>query len=243
MKLFDGLYLYEIVLLALGVVFFVVLLIAFLRLVFQGKPFGALLMFFGISVVMIGYPSIKAIEIGKDTIKIEKYTQELKENPTNSAVRAELAKVTTRVAARPFSSAQRVVAVASAQFALGGESAAIESLAKARKLDPAAPAVLELQKRIEIVRNLDRLASDAEKRPNDPGVKAELTRTLAEATQLKFANPKSIAVLAKAQAVVGHEKQALENAEKALAIDPKAQAARDVKTRIQSTRIQPQPNP
>ena len=230
-NLFDGLHLYEIVLLVLGVVLFVALLVALLRLVFQGKPFGGLLAFFALPIVMIAYPSIKSIEIGNDTVTIEKYTSALREDPTNPATRETLKKAVANLTARPIGRADRAITLASAQLALGDERAAVENLRKAQRIDPAAPAALELQKRIDVVHNLDRLTTAVEARPTDPNTKAELSRTLADATKTRFADPNALASIARAQTAVGDHKLAIESAEKALAIDPKLQVARDVKIR------------
>ena len=242
MKLLDGLFFYEIVLLVLGVVLFVVLVIALLRLVFQGKPFGGLLAFFALPVAMIGYPSIKSIEIDKDTIKIEKLTQSLRDDPTSPATRDDLKKAVTNAAARPITDARRVVVLASAQFALGDEKVATANLQKAARADPAAPGVADLQNRIAVVRNLDRLATDAEANPNDPKVVAELSGALSEATKHKFADPKALTAIARAQVAVGDHTRALENVNHALAIDPTSQVASSVKSRITATEPRPAPS-
>jgi len=218
MKLFDGLYLYEIVLLVLGVLLFLALLIAFLVFVFRGRPYRGLLVFFAIPIVMIGYPSIKSIEFDKDVVKIEKFTRELKDNPTDPAVRNELGRAVNDVAGRPSSRPAKLAVLGSAQFALGNESAAAETLQKAIQADPKAPEVLALQHRIEIA------------------------RTLSEASQMQFANPQALTNIAPAEAVVGSPAKAREHADKALAIDPSSHAARSVKMRIDGT-LAPTPNP
>jgi len=242
MKLFDGLYLYEIVLLVLGVLLFLALLIAFLVFVFRGRPYRGLLVFFAIPIVMIGYPSIKSIEFDKDVVKIEKFTRELKDNPTDPAVRNELGRAVNDVAGRPSSRPAKLAVLGSAQFALGNESAASETLQKAIQADPKAPEVLALQHRIEIARTLDRLATQVESDPNDAAARAELSRTLSEASQMQFANPQALTNIARAEAVVGSPAKAREHADKALAIDPSSHAARRVKMRIDGT-LAPTPNP
>lgn len=239
MKFFDGLYFHEIVLLLLGVIFFVALLIAFLRRVFRGESFGGLLAFFAVPIVMIGYPSIKSIEIDKDTVKIEKYTQALRDNPTSPAARGELAKAVADASVRPIADARRVVTLASAQLALGNEEAATANLQKAQRVDPKEPGVLALQKRIDVVRNLDRLAAAVETRPSDSSAVAELSRTLSEASKVQFADPNALTAIARAQVAVGDHTRALENVGRALAIDPHSQAAREVKGRIAATASRP----
>jgi hypothetical protein len=62
MTTFAGLFWYEIVLLALGVMLFVVLLNALRSALAAGRSYAGLLPFFMLTIVMVGYPSIKSIQ-------------------------------------------------------------------------------------------------------------------------------------------------------------------------------------
>lgn len=59
--LFDGLLLYEITLLMLGVFLFLILSIGLLYYIIKKEQIAKLLFFFFIPIVMIGYPSITQI--------------------------------------------------------------------------------------------------------------------------------------------------------------------------------------
>ena len=69
--LVDGLYGYEIVLGALGVLLFVALLPMLLRQIWRDKPYGGLLAFFILPVAMIGFPSIKSIQYKDGVVSLE----------------------------------------------------------------------------------------------------------------------------------------------------------------------------
>ncbi|MBL4604879.1 MAG: hypothetical protein JKY02_04240 [Flavobacteriaceae bacterium] len=82
--LFNNLFIYEIILLFLGVFLFMILSISFVYYIIKGKEIKKLLFFFMIPIIMIGYPSIQEIQIEKDKIAFTKYKERIKENPNDS---------------------------------------------------------------------------------------------------------------------------------------------------------------
>jgi hypothetical protein len=101
MKFLEGLYSYEVMLLVLGALLFVVTLFAFVVFVMRGRPFARLLWFFLLAIIMIGYPSIRSIEFSNGVIKIEKDTHDLQQDPTNKTVRDALAGEVAHLSPRP----------------------------------------------------------------------------------------------------------------------------------------------
>src|SRR5690242_1938013 len=118
MALFYGLYLFEVVLLVLGIVFFIVLLFAFGYYMNQNRSITPLLAFFVVAIAMIGYPSIKSIQIKDDMVTIEKETQRLEANPTDASARTALQQTVAKLEQRPISNVPDLTAIAKAQFAL-----------------------------------------------------------------------------------------------------------------------------
>lgn len=220
MKFFDGLYLYELVLLVLGALLFLALLIALMTLVLQGKPFARLLLFFVLPILMIGFPGIKSIAISKDLIKIELKLQDLLQNPTDSTSRISLVNELANLSTRPFSNPQSLVAIANAQIALGDNTAAEANVKKALNVSPQLPAALELKKRVELDRKLAELTTQLEKSPNDVAAKTQLANTVSEVAPLNIINPAAITNVARAQRILGDQVNAQANVDKALAIKP-----------------------
>jgi hypothetical protein len=72
MSFFSGLYLYQIVMLVAGTLPFIVILILLVILTATGKEIGKLFLFFALSIVMIGFPAYRKIEISKDGVKLER---------------------------------------------------------------------------------------------------------------------------------------------------------------------------
>lgn len=232
MKFFDGLYHYEIVLLLLGVLLFLLLLFAFALAVIRGKPYGRLFPFFILPILMIGFPGVQSFEISKSMVKIEKYTQELQQSPTDAKLRASLAKEVANVSTRSWTDPHASVSIARAQFALGDTMIAEENVKKVLTEAPQMPAALELKNRIELNRNLGVLAFKVEKNPNDAVAKAQLSKTVAKVAPLRIANPETITNVARAQKALGDHVEAKANVDKALAIKPELAPAIHLKNQL-----------
>ena len=92
-ELFNNLYLYEIVMLFLGVFLFVLLCAGLVYYIIKKDDIKKLLYFFVIPIVMIGYPSIQEIEIEKDKFALIKYTDRVLEDPDDAEAQKELQRV------------------------------------------------------------------------------------------------------------------------------------------------------
>jgi len=232
MKLLDGLYLYELVMLVLGVVLFLVVIYLLIYQVKHGGKVVTLVFFFTISIVMMGYPSIKSIQVQQDGITIEKTAQDLQSDPTNSKARGELEQEVKKIQDRPITDPTTLTRIATAQLALGDDKEAEQNAQKALQRDPNASGAREVQQRIIAVRNLDLVTSEAQKHPDDPNIKAQLEQTVNQVVRQPSANPLALAKIAKAQVILGQHDKAAENVNKALQIDPNLTEAKKIQTTI-----------
>jgi hypothetical protein len=144
----DPLYWYEIAMLVLGVVLFFVLVITLLKLVNRGKPFGSLLLFFAIPVVMIGYPTIQSVSFEDGVVTITKTTALLQKDPANTTLRQTLQQAVKKTALRPATNPRTMAKIAAGQFALGDRAAAEAKLKIALQQSPHLPAAVALQRKI-----------------------------------------------------------------------------------------------
>src|SRR6266567_3506352 len=103
-----------------------------------------------------------------------------------------------------------------------------ESLQK----DPNLPEARQLQKKMEVAQNLQRLSVQVERNPADQAARAELQKNVSEAAQMQWANHNAVIALARAQTALGDHAHALETVNKALAINPKAVPAQQLKETI-----------
>jgi hypothetical protein len=202
MALFDGLYLYEVVLLICGVVFFVALLAAFLRKVFLNQEYKNLLAFFVLPIAMIGFPSIKSIQVKDGMVEIDKTTHDLQSKPQDQQTRAALQSQVLKIEARPFKDPTVLATLARAQFALGDENKAESNLNTALAAAPNLAPAVELKNKIELTKDLRAQTIAAESHPEDAKAREELQSTYSKLRQVPIANPKAIETLSRAQAVL-----------------------------------------
>jgi len=121
MDLFDGLFLYEAVLLVLGALFFIWLtLLVEVRSV-CGKPCRPLLVFFAVPISMIAFPNWQKIEFQTGSVALEQTTARLLADPANRELRADLAKQVKFLSRRPTSDPAVKAHIAAAESALAAK--------------------------------------------------------------------------------------------------------------------------
>lgn len=143
-NLFDGLLLYEITLLFLGVLLFVILCIGLLYYILKNEPVNKLLFFFLIPVIMIGYPGINQISISNDKIELTKYQQKLIDNPNDSVAREKVEQITEKLEKRA-SNPRDLVQISTSNLLLGNTEKAIILANEALTSDQKNIAVLEIK--------------------------------------------------------------------------------------------------
>jgi hypothetical protein len=125
--LFDGLLLYEITLLVLGVILFIILSIGLLYYILKKEQIAKLLFFFFIPIVMIGYPSITQITISNDKIELSKLQNQVIEDPDDTVAVQKMEQLTQKLEKRA-STAEDLVQVSTSNLLLGNNKKA-ENLA------------------------------------------------------------------------------------------------------------------
>lgn len=203
MPTFDGLLLYEWILLVLGVVLFFVLVIGFFYQLKRKQSIGALLGFFLLPIAMIGYPSIQSIQYKDGLVSIDKTTKDLQAAPTDTKLRSTLEQQVAKMNDRPTTDPASLTLLARAEYALGHEQQANTKLQQALKANPNLPAAQQLQEKITTLDRLERVAAQLEKNPQDQAAKAELSKTLTAAQQQPVANPTALSRIARAKVLVG----------------------------------------
>jgi hypothetical protein len=200
MALFDGLYFYEIALLVLGALLFLVLLPVLLRLALSNKKYQHLIPFFLISAGMMGFPAFTKIQIDKGKIEIDKTTHDLQSNPQSQQARADVETSLTKIAGRPIHDPATLATVAKAQFALGHDTEAESNLSQALAADPTLQPAVELKHKIELTQKLTQLTKAGE--ATSPQAREELKKAYTALSNEKVANPKAIDALSKAKVML-----------------------------------------
>src|SRR5450432_1740932 len=128
MALFDGLYIYEVVLMICGIALFLALLAAFLRKVFTNQNYIGLLAFFVLPIAMIGFPAVTSFQVKTEVGDIELQTTALQSHPQDETARTALQAQVSKIEARPIKDPTLLATIARAQFSLGDESKAESNL-------------------------------------------------------------------------------------------------------------------
>lgn len=153
MKLFEGLLLYEVVLLLLGVVLFIALVGVLIYSVMRRRSIAPLLFFFMIPVVMIGFPAIQKVKFDKDGVEIEKEIKTIANQPaaTPPAATSELKAKVDQYKARAANSNSpaALLTVARAEIALGEVAQSKTTIDQAIKLAPQSVVVQDFRSRVE----------------------------------------------------------------------------------------------
>jgi hypothetical protein len=144
-ELFDGLLLYEITLLVLGVILFLILSIGLLYYILKKEQIAKLLFFFFIPIVMIGYPSITQITISNDRIELSKLQDKVIEDPEDSVAVQKMEQLTEKLERRA-STTDDLVQVGTSNLLLGNNEKAENLADKALKKDNTSTAARDIKK-------------------------------------------------------------------------------------------------
>jgi hypothetical protein len=148
-NIFDGLYGYEEVMMVMGIVIFAVLLLGLIIAFAKGKPYGGLLMFFALPIILVGWPGIQEVKISSSEVDIDTYSAQLQQDPTNQVARAKLSKAVDSIAGRPLSDPTALTNLAKAKSLLKDTQAVKSNPSRALQTKPAPPEAVTPQKRIE----------------------------------------------------------------------------------------------
>ena len=134
--MFEGLHSYEVVLMVMGIVMFVMLAALMFLYVYRERKPTTLLPFFMLPVVMIGFPAFQKISFANDVVTIEKNVEKLAENPGDANARRQLAETVKQVEQRPIKDPNTNLTLARAHKALGQVDRAAERVDSALKGNP-----------------------------------------------------------------------------------------------------------
>lgn len=129
-QLTDGLQMHEVLLFALGSLFFLVLLFLLIRYALKREKLNVLLFFFIIPVVMIGWPSIAKIQINEAGIALENTLHKYESNPNDTETRGALQAYVEELENRGVKNPKTLINIARANYMLGNDSDALHTIDK-----------------------------------------------------------------------------------------------------------------
>ena len=243
MKMFEGVLLYELMLMILGLAVGIMLMVAFVNGVMKNKTNLKLLYGFIIPLIFIGYPSIQKMQFSKDMISIEKTTKELEKNPTDTAAqKALMEKIQIVSNDRTGSSSEALTHVAEAQLALGQYDSAEVTIKKAIEVQKT-PEAVKVQQEIQQkkatqqqyeqkIEKLDDQIDRLYKKPNSKVIKDSIKQVLRVLDKPVHIEDKAMLTIAKGAAVVGDKKTAEMVYDRVAETNPKLEGLKEVKRQI-----------
>ena len=134
-KLVENMAFYEIILLILGCLLFLVALTGIIVNIIRSEPLKKYLPLIFISIVMIGFPGINKVTFLNDFISLEKYSRQYEDNPSDEEAFANLAESYKRIKTGKIKSPEEYTAYANAAMLLEDNETSIEYAEKALEMD------------------------------------------------------------------------------------------------------------
>jgi len=197
-NLFDGLFLYEVILMLLGSVLFLVVIFLIVKQKDINKNH---LMGIGLSILMIAFPGIKSFSIQDGIINIEKNLEELKENPDDSATKKTLEQEVGTIGDRPVKSSRNLTTLSEANLELGKTQKA-ETLAK-EALDKA-PGNVQAAEVVNVI-EVDKSIEEIKSNPNNKEAKEKLHRKIDKLKKIRTESGRRTSHIAAGYDALGDE--------------------------------------
>jgi len=239
----QGLYFYEIVLMIAGGILFLVLIFALIWYVIKSKPVAALLPFFLLPIMMIGWPAIKSVSYDNGKIDIEKTADALIADPADTALQQKLQHAvasfdTTRATSDPVA----LNTISTAYYALGKYTDAGKYNQQALAIDPTLAAAKSLKagiiQQVAVKNNfgqsIKQLDQTLAKGDTDPAAAPKIVSILNNLKQPVYTDEQSSLTIAKALAAVNKKEQSLQVVNKVLAANPQSQQTAQLKQTIET---------
>ncbi len=224
-QLLEGLFLYEIILMILGILLFLALLIRFIVKLPSGDQWKWFTVLFLVCVVMIGYPGIMKVKFDNGMIEIERWSRMVEQNPADSAAKAQLKSAIAAVHDEQLTSAENLAKVAVANAVLGDTLKALTYVDRALSDRPDFTEARVLQSAYSTVTvRTDRMIKRLEANPRDAALRSELNQNLRELEAGAGGSPLHLP-LAKGYAVLGDSDKALRYSDSVLIRRPASQEA------------------
>lgn len=186
-RITDGLKLYEVIVLLFGSLFFIVLLVLLVVFVIQKRRLKQLLIFFGLSILMLVWPSLQKIKIDKLGVELETKSQELAKNPTAEKAK-EVEMIVDKLKNRGVENSEVRKNIAIAEFLIGKPEDSKASIAALPDKEKNDKAIIDIGTSIRVSEELKTQLIAVQKTPNDSTEVKRLNFLQNEAVKLEVKN-------------------------------------------------------
>jgi hypothetical protein len=221
MNAFEGMHFYEITLLVLGAVLFLVLTVLLVFLVMKKRSVKTLIVLFPLCIVMIGFPGIQKVRFENGVVEIERTTRLLAQNPDDAEAKERLIEILPNVENRPVHSTQKLLALARAREVIGDLNGAEMYTETVLSTEPASDEAIEIKKRID----LNRRITEYERNPADAEVRRRLTEETRSLEASGATESATLITLVEARYVLGDTVAARSHADTLVHRDPRFESS------------------
>lgn len=247
---FSGMLPFEIILAAMGVLVVLALLFILIWSVIKQRAITTIFPFFIIPIIMVGYPSLKSIQLGNAILTLKSETNQLTQNLQDSTARigVENAMAVVKSNVRSQSSGNALASIARAEIALGKYDSAAVYLRQAETLMPGSAETANIKHTLDTkiqehqifarkISSVNRLLILLKGNNADTGLLRNLNAQLADVKVPTYVQANDLRLLARAYAVIGHQDISLKALNKAAA-DTKSPADNKLADSIRRQTIQ-----
>ncbi|HEX2630497.1 MAG TPA: tetratricopeptide repeat protein [Chitinophagaceae bacterium] len=186
-RITDGLRLYEVVLLMMGSIMFLVLVIMLIIYASQRRTLKPLLIFFAVPVLMLVWPSIQKMKIDETGVEFDKAVAKMQQDPSEEN-KVEVKKILSTLESRNVKDPDVRTNVAVAQYLLGDAKAAEATIATLPPKAVMDPRIKDIKTSIAVNTQLKEQLEVVQQNPNDSTQVKELDRIQTKAEQLPIKN-------------------------------------------------------
>jgi hypothetical protein len=231
-KMVSGLHGYEIIMLFLGVIMFIVILGLLVFFAAQRRQIYGLFPFFALPIIMIGYPGIQQFKVAGNEITLRDELKNLAQRPDDPSAQEKVREALGKLEERPVRDPGTLVTIAEAQVAVGDTTKALKTLDSALSAHPDSQPVLrskeKLQAQISIREDLSKLKAN----PHDRAIRQQLINHVAVVEKSAQLNTSQMIQMASAKAALGDTTTAMQLVESALDRSPTSPRAVQLQNRL-----------
>lgn len=186
-KITDGLRLYEVVLLMMGSIMFLVLVIMLIIYASQRRTLKPLLIFFAVPVLMLVWPSVQKLKIDEKGVEFNNAVAKMQQDPSEEN-KKEVKDILSTLENRNVKDPDVRTNVAVAQYLLGDTKAAEATIATLPPKAVTDPRIMNIKNSIAVNTQLKQQLEVVKQNPNDSTQVKELDRIQTKAEQLPIKN-------------------------------------------------------
>lgn len=233
MKTTDGLYFHELVLLGLGILLFITILILLIIFAVQKRRLRELILFFFVSIIMIGYPSIQKIVYDNGVVTIEKYSKTDAQSPPDSDRQSKMEVTLRKIERRPTSNSGALLDFGKVQAMLGDTVKAEKLVNRALLISPDFSEAQRLKSEFNTPQvQVEKMITEIENNPGNTSTINELEKKISSLQINANSGSSVMTTAAKAQILLGDTSKAISLTNRALQKNSENTEAAALKKRI-----------